>query len=484
MATLVQQSAITERPRVPWPAVTLIAVLLLAMGLRLALVFAHPTLDWPDEVFQTTEPAHRLAFGNGVVTWEWRDSTRNWIFPAFLAFIMRLTVWMGQGSSGYVRSIAVVLSTLSLAVVWVGYRWGSRVLGGFRAGLIVAMVCAVWYDVVYYGPRTLNEVVAAHLLVLGLYLAYWADPQLRERVRLSGAGLLLGAVVGLRIQIAPAVLVALVILGLRLGRRQWLLILLGAAVAFLVFGFVDAFTAGYPFSSYVQYVRINLQEGKSASFGALPWRWYGFALVLHVGWLLPFSMIGARRSPFLAVVAATVILTHNVLGHKEYRFVYPAVVLLIVLGGFGVAEVVRQLESRTQPSVRALAVVAVLLLALAISSWKDAQSRAQYPGILPVFQSLSRDTTVCGVGLRGNWGWSGGYTYLHRDIPIFRVNSEEETARSAAFNVLVTTDRVSAHPATFTLDRCWEESCIYRRSGGCIPDPEHEINAYLSVTGQ
>jgi GPI mannosyltransferase 3 len=321
------------------------------------------------------------------------------------------------------------------------------------------------------------------LLVAGLYVAYWAHSQLREGTCLA-AGALLGAVAALRIQVAPAVLVALVILWLRLPRRQWAFILLGAAVTCLVFGFVDMFTWTYPFASYVHSVSVNLLEGKSVSFGVLPWRWYGFALVVHVGWLLPFSALGARRSPFLASVAATVVVTHNVLAHKEYRFVYPAVVLLIVLGGLGIAEVVRQIERRPQPSVRAVVMVAIVLLAVAISTWKDVQNRAPYPGVLPAFQSLSRDATVCGVGLRGEWGWSGGYTYLHRDVPIVPLSSGEETALSSAFNVLVTTDQIPAHPATFTLDRCWQESCVYRRSGGCIPDPEHEINAYLSATGQ
>ena len=145
------------------------ALLLLALALRVGLALAYPTVDWPDEIFQTTEPAHRLAFGNGVVTWEWRDGVRNWALPGLLAIIMRLTAWMGAGSSGYLLGITLKLSTVSLAVVWFGYRWGSRVLGA-RAGILAAIICAVWYDLVYYGPKALNEVLAAHLLVTGLYL--------------------------------------------------------------------------------------------------------------------------------------------------------------------------------------------------------------------------------------------------------------------------------------------------------------------------
>src|SRR5437868_7838218 len=172
MATYAPQSEMTERSR--WtvsPGVAIAALLLVALTLRIGLALAYPTLDWPDEVFQTTEPAHRLAFGNGVVTWEWREGTRNWMLPGLLAGIMRTTAWTGAGSSGYLRGITLILGALSLSVVWFAYQWGSREFGA-RGGMLIAIICAAWYDLVYYGPKALNEVVAAHLLVAGLYLGY------------------------------------------------------------------------------------------------------------------------------------------------------------------------------------------------------------------------------------------------------------------------------------------------------------------------
>lgn len=156
MATSAPQYDSTAQPaRAASPAIAILTVLLLALALRVGLALAYPTVDWPDEVFQTTEPAHRLAFGNGVVTWEWRDGVRNWFLPGWLAMIMRTSSWMGAGSSGYLLGITLKLATVSLAVVWFGYLWGRRVLGA-RAGILTAIICAVWYDLVYYGPKPLN----------------------------------------------------------------------------------------------------------------------------------------------------------------------------------------------------------------------------------------------------------------------------------------------------------------------------------------
>ncbi|MFI5087804.1 MAG: hypothetical protein ACHP7I_05370 [Terriglobales bacterium] len=484
MATSAPQSDSTAQPaRAASPAIAILAVLLLALALRVGLALAYPTVDWPDEIFQTTEPAHRLAFGNGVVTWEWRDGVRNWALPGLLAMIMRTTSWMGAGSFGYLLGITLKLATVALAVVWFGYRWGSRVLGA-RAGVLVAIICAVWYDLVYYGPKPLNEVLAAHLLVAGLYLGYWAEPRSRP-ARLLVAGVLLGAVVGLRLQLAPAVAVALVFICYRLPRRRWTPILASAAVVFAAFGALDAITWGSPFASYVRSLRVNLVQARSMQYGVFPWNYYWGYLIMRAGWLLPFSLWGARRSPVLAAVAAAVLVTHSAVAHKEYRFIYPAVVLLVMLAGLGIADLIARWQKSSQPSARAVAIAALVVAALSACTWTTAQMSSKYNGALPAFRRLSVDSSVCGVGLRGYWFWSGGYTNLHRNVPIVPVKDDAAVAASsAAFNVLVTIDGVPGHPAGFGLERCWGHACIYRRAGGCLPDPAGEINAFLRAKGQ
>ncbi|HEV2964140.1 MAG TPA: mannosyltransferase, partial [Candidatus Angelobacter sp.] len=50
----------------------LFCVLLLALLLRVGAAMRVPSMAHPDEIFQTQEPAHRLAYGYGIITWEWR----------------------------------------------------------------------------------------------------------------------------------------------------------------------------------------------------------------------------------------------------------------------------------------------------------------------------------------------------------------------------------------------------------------------------
>src|ERR1039458_764351 len=139
----------------------LLVFLLIALLLRLAAT-RFPNLAHPDEIFQTEEPAHRLAYGYGVVTWEWREGIRSWVFPAFLAGVMRTTDWMGANSAGYLRGVVLILSLISLITVWFAFMWAKRT-SGMAAAIIASGCCAVWYQLIDFGGRALTEVVGTHL---------------------------------------------------------------------------------------------------------------------------------------------------------------------------------------------------------------------------------------------------------------------------------------------------------------------------------
>ena len=64
-------------PRVLKSKSTLAAVCALAVALRMAEAIAFPGYEYPDEIFQVLEQAHRLAFGNGIIPWEFAEGIRS-----------------------------------------------------------------------------------------------------------------------------------------------------------------------------------------------------------------------------------------------------------------------------------------------------------------------------------------------------------------------------------------------------------------------
>ncbi len=257
-----------ERPpcSVTW---LLIAFLLLALCLRVAVAIHSPSIEYPDEIFETLEPGHHLAFGFGVVTWEWIQGARSWVFPALLAGVMRLTEWMGPGSSGYVDAIRVVLSLVSLTAVWFGFAWCRRA-SGRKAAILAAGANAISVPLIYFAPKAFNEVVAGNLLLPGLYLGMYSGRS-QSRRQMFLAGLFCGVAFALRIQLAPAIVFAVLYFCWLHGRKATAVLLAGFVVPIMAFGVVDAFTWSYPFQSFVRYFWMNTAGSVSSSYGKLPW---------------------------------------------------------------------------------------------------------------------------------------------------------------------------------------------------------------------
>jgi len=60
----------------------LVALLSLALILRLVVTFEFPNINHPDEIYQTIEQALRLTTGAGIVPWEFKRGIRSWVLPA------------------------------------------------------------------------------------------------------------------------------------------------------------------------------------------------------------------------------------------------------------------------------------------------------------------------------------------------------------------------------------------------------------------
>lgn len=459
------------------------ALLGFACALRVGLAVGSPNIFYPDEIFQTLEPAHRLAYGYGVISWEWRLGIRSWVFPTFLAGVMRATSWMGSASAGYLLGTAIVLSLISLVTIWFGYAWAERA-SGTAAAIIAALACSFFFGLVYFAPKALNEVVAAHVLLPGLYLGVYGG-KLGERKRLFVAGLLCALAACLRIQLLPALVFAMVYFCYPRWRERIPAVAAGASVPVLLFGAADWITWSYPWQSFIRYFQANVVEGPGKLFPVQPWYWYLLILVVLLGPAVLLLFHGARRSPFLAIFCAIVVFSHSLIPHKEIRFIDPILAPAITLAAMGIVDLLREIKHGLKFLDNPRWVVAIGVAFLALSS---AMLAAQCAGWYRTrwgdgaFDRLSHEPAVCGVGIyRAMWWESGGYTHLHRDVPIIPVESAAQFAQDApSINALIAPAASPSLPARFVKSQCWQGVCLYERPGTCTsPAADEELNAYL-----
>jgi GPI mannosyltransferase 3 len=469
----------------PRPYLVLGTLLFLAFLLRVFVALHSPNLYYPDEIFQSQEIGHKLAFGNGVIAWEWRDGIRSYVVPFVLSILMRLTAGMGAGSSGYLAAIAIATSALSLAVVWFCFEWARRATNDV-AGLIAGVSAAIWFLVLFFSPKTFTEVLATDFLLPGILIGAASKDVSRKQLLFSG--LLLGTAAALRLQFAPVVLfVAAWICWPNL--RERLPVLAGAILLpILIFGMVDAFTLGYPFASFVRYFWVNVGEGKSKQFGTEPWSFFVKKLVLYCWPFLVPAFFGLRRSPLLGWVLLILVGSHSLLAHKEFRFIYAAIPLIITLFGVGCAELAAML--RAYVSYKVLVPLPYLVIFfVATASWLMGTRFTHWhdsAGELATEDLASRDAGVCGLGIYGrHWAWTGGYTHIHRRIPTILPSSASALQTDASqFNVLLTLGPLSQVPPGFSLVSCNYGACTYRRPGLCQPAGDDEINTKLKRIGQ
>ena len=73
-------------------------MLTLAFALRAAVALTGDFVLHPDEIMQYLEPAHRLAFGNGVIYWEYFYGARSWLAPGAVAAVLKLFDIAGSAS--------------------------------------------------------------------------------------------------------------------------------------------------------------------------------------------------------------------------------------------------------------------------------------------------------------------------------------------------------------------------------------------------
>lgn len=72
--------------------------------LRIVNALLVDTFFQPDEFYQALEVAHRLVFGYGYLTWEWREAVRSALHPMLFALVYKVLGITGLDNAELVSS--------------------------------------------------------------------------------------------------------------------------------------------------------------------------------------------------------------------------------------------------------------------------------------------------------------------------------------------------------------------------------------------
>ncbi|KAJ4836222.1 hypothetical protein Tsubulata_025597, partial [Turnera subulata] len=310
-------------------------VFALCLAFRIANSLLIQTYFNPDEHWQSLEVAHRIVFGYGHLTWEWKKGIRGYLHPLVFAVLYKVLALLGIDTPWFMLWFAVTDSKLSFMMIH---------LTIFQ---LFAQL-ANWFMFFCFN-RTLSNSLETVLTLVSLY--YW--PCMRHSSsKVPWFSRKLGlALAALACAVRPTsaiiwIYVGLFELYLTASRLRFILaevIPIGA----LVFGLsclLDCLMYGSRVLVPLNFLKFNFLSSGGDYYGTHKWHWYfsqGFPVMLFT--FLPFSIGGIIKSRRWKIsgLIAWVLVIYSVLGHKEFRFVLPVLPLALMFAGYSMAVMAR-----------------------------------------------------------------------------------------------------------------------------------------------
>lgn len=486
----------TGRRRID-PALAWLLVLALAMRIPIALftVYHHA-----DEVWQYLEPAYGLITGDWIRTWDIRLGIRSWLIP----LVMAGPVWLGHtlDPAGELHLVLprLCMAFASLGTVWAGWSLGARISRSHA--ITAAFVAAIWVDFAYFASRTSSDTFSVLAILPGLaLLVRFRDHGVRRDALFGGFLLGLGFIT--RFPLGPALAIPFLWAGGTQFRRAWPPLLLGAIGGVLCDALANLAMGETPLLWIYNNIFANVVADRSHDYGVEAPEWYLQVLVWQWQWiavlLVPSALLGLKRYPMLGGTALAVIAIHSAIGHKEYRFILLAVLLVLLIAAIGSVDLARRIATWRGRNLSRGGVGLLLCLWLAAS----VQVAATEPFVIN--WGVGKAPLRAMRTVRSQPGFCGLATYRIRDVPFVSravLNRKAQTllidGRQAPwiavqaqgrYNVAVApAEHMRELPQAYRFVACMsptkplfeQQYCVFRREGPCTePAGDLDYNAVL-----
>ncbi|XP_077276775.1 phosphatidylinositol glycan anchor biosynthesis class B [Temnothorax americanus] len=298
---------------------------------RLINVILIKTVHVPDEYWQSLEVAHRLAFGYGYLTWEWRTMIRSYAYPFLISILYRLLAILSLDSALLLTTLPRVFQAILVAYSdYRFYKWT-------RSEWLLTFLCLNWYWY-YCATRTLINSVETACAIIALSIFPWRENHVRSVKFLWIVGFLCMARPTAAILWLPLCLYHICTsTGRRILIGQYILICFTCAAISVL---IDSYCYGTFVITPWKFFQVNVLGNVGSTYGVKHALWYIYAAlpVLLGPHILPFifacylifkrPLLYPRESITLIVIGWT-LFVYSLLSHKEFRFILPLLPLLI-----------------------------------------------------------------------------------------------------------------------------------------------------------
>ncbi|KAG7790818.1 hypothetical protein KL910_002102 [Ogataea haglerorum] len=322
----------------------------LILAIRLANSLSINTFFQADEYWQALEPAHYQIFGYGYLTWEWRQGIRSFMHPLLYVPIYKVCQILSLDYA-YLLYLPKAMNALICAVgetfqYKLTCKW-TQDPSVRRAMFYLSLFSPFnWYCYCRSFSNSLE--LALTTVALFLYPETFGVHYIYSM-----------AIAGLCCIIRPTNGLIWVVYGLRnFYRGPRLKIIISTILIGIAVLSVDLIVNRYFYGSwripYIKFLDFNVSKNLSSFYGVSRLDFYFLqAIPVILLTYLPYFMIGllVKKSRELKLVLIINLLVFSLIQHKEFRFIYPMMPILLFFATHGMLYALRKLKPLTSSSL-------------------------------------------------------------------------------------------------------------------------------------
>ena len=377
---------------------------------RLLNAFSIKTFFQPDEYFQALEPAHRLVFGYGYLTWEWHEALRSSLHPLLYAAAYKaFDVFMPESWAVIAapKVTGALIATVSDIYVYKLARKYWRNQGVANTALAMSLLSSWnWF----VSTRSFLNNLEMALTVAGLSYWPWHHYKLMPLLLSSFLGFLSCIVRPTNAILWSFLATSLIIKNIqKFSRLASLLMAVSIILALLLF--VTSLADRYFYQKWTfplyNFLEFNVVKNLLVFYGSAPWHFYLFQGVplMLLGYLPAFFLaMYESKDSLLFGLCAFFVAAFSSIAHKEFRFLQPIYPVMLVLCAK------TTYRKRTMRFLKVL-VSLIVFIHIGVAYFF---TRVNEIGEIEIIEVLRTDPTVKSIGLLTPCHSTPWHSVLHR----------------------------------------------------------------------
>ncbi|KAJ3693913.1 hypothetical protein LUZ60_009393 [Juncus effusus] len=324
----------------------------------------------PDEHWQGLEVAHRITFGYGHLTWEWKEGIRSYLHPLIFSLLYKILAILHLDTPIFMAKAPRILQSVfaSFGDLYL-YKLSKLIFNKNVANWTLFCQMVNWF-MFFCITRTLSNSLETVLTTIGLFYWFYAISS-SEKSEIASRKLAL-ALAFLSCAIRPTSAITWLYVGLmdlfQIRSKFKFIFLEVIPVGCLILALISLLDR-WMYNTWVivplNFLKFNFLSSGGDYYGTHVFHWYftqGFPSMVWT--FLPFCIFGVIKSKEkrLSGLIAWMLGLYSILGHKEFRFVLPVLPIALIFAGYFLASMEKKNNSSYTKNKNKLKIVVAFLL--------------------------------------------------------------------------------------------------------------------------